>query len=341
VDERSYRVATARYLYRWLHRVSTCGATWLAVVGLAACGGSASSTVVVRVGEAAISRAAVDHWMTVLAGGRVGGSSSERRQALKQQALGVLISSDWALGEAADEGLEVSGREIARHGAEKVRTAFPGGEAELHEFQRATGQSGADTVFEAKAELAAAKIRQAVVRKEPRITRAQIVRYYARNKELFVIPERRELQITNRKSAAEVATLRKEIESGRSFAAASQSDTVDRPSESHGGGRADVLEKAIYSAKPNVLTGPVKRRVDYYLFEVTRIKARAYRTLVQVQGTIKRQLASERERRAIAEFAKTWRSKWMARTDCSPGYVVYRCRQYTGPWPHEAPLSLS
>jgi len=314
-----------------------CCAVCLFVLGLLACG-SASDTPVVRVGDTVISGAAINHWMVVLAGGSVDGSSSERRAALRQQALDFLIASDWTIGEAADQGLRVSPREVTQRVTAKERAAFPSGEAELHEFQHATGQSAADTSFEAKAELAASEIREALARRQPAITPAQIAGYYTHHGQLFVIPERRQLLITNRKSVAAIARLKQEVASGRSFANMSQSDTADRPSTRGGSGEATALERAIYSAKAKVLTGPIRKGVDYFAFEVLRITPSYRRPLSQVRDTIAKRLAGERERRAIAQFTKSWQSRWTARTDCAKGSVVFRCRQYGESAPHEVQL---
>jgi len=315
-------------------RLLACLVTSAAIASLAACGGTPHD-VVVRIGDAAISKSTVDHWMSVMAGGRAPPDSSNRRRALRQQALSFLIGSRWVIGEAAAQGLKVSEREVAQRVAQKESAFAPGGEAELHELLEATGQRVTDIAFEAKAELASSKIRQALVSKEPGILSAQIARYYTRNKPRFAIPERREIEITNRKSAAEAIKLRSEVVSGRSFAAASRREWVERASEpgrdaGRGTPKQNALERAIYTAKPNMLIGPVKQRVDYFMFEVKRIVPASYRSLAQVRGAIAKRLTAEQQRRTLAQFISAWRKKWIAKTDCHTGYVVRKCRQYEG-----------
>jgi hypothetical protein len=94
--------------------------------------------------------------------------------------------------------------------------------------------------------------------------------------------------------------------------------------------RCNVLEKAIFSAKPNMLDS-AKLRVDYYLFKVKQITASSEQSLAQVQSSIRKQLTTEQQQRTFTEFIKAWRKKWAARTDCHTGYVVPGCRQYKGP----------
>jgi hypothetical protein len=277
----------------------------------------------------------VDHWTSIMAGGRAASASSSRRQALKEQALSFLIGSRWVIGEAAAQGLTMSDQEIARQVAQKESASFPGGKAELREYLHATGQRVADIVFEAKVELGSAKIRQLLTKNEPDITFAEVARYYTRNRQRFAIPRRREIEITNRKGAAEAAAIRSEVASGRSFARVSRREWVEWASEPRSGAtrgtrKQGALEKAIFSARPDVLTGPVKQGVDYFLFEVKQITGGSYEPLSQVRSAIFTRLTTERQRRAIARFIRAWRRTWIAETDCRAGYVVQKCRQYKG-----------
>jgi foldase protein PrsA len=324
---------------RSIHGISASAAAVVAIVGVAACGSGISDSVVVRVGETAITKATVDHWMSAMAGGRAAIDPS-KRQTLRRQALGFLISSQWLVGEAAEDGLKLSERELEQRFKAKQSASFPGGEAELREFLKATGQKISDIMFEVKAELASSQIRQMLMGREPAIARARIVAYYGRHQQRFAIPEQRELQITNRKSTAEADRLKREVESGKSSVSMFLRDLAERPLRLP---RYDVLERAIYSAKPNVLIGPVKQGIDYYLFEVKRITPAGEQTLAQVQGSIERQLAAEQRRRTLAAFIKAWRKKWISRTDCQAGYVVQKCRQYkaSAATPPEDPFTLN
>lgn len=317
-------------------RTPALGVVLAIVMGFAACGGGTHGTVVARVEETAITKATVDHWLSVMTGGRATLDPSKRQyQALLQQTLGFLISSEWTIGEAAEEGLKVSEQEIEQRLEEKTSDSFPGGEAEFHAFLKGTGQTVPDVKFKIEAELASSKLRRMVAGKEHEITKVQIATYYSQNKRRFAVPEQRKLEIVNRKSAAAASKLRRDVELGKSFASIARTTSVERASNASRGKR-NALERAIYSAKPNVLTGPVQLRVNYYLFEVKGIRVATYRTPAQVQSSIEKQLADEQRRRTLAEFVKGWRKKWIARTDCRAGYVVPDCEQYKGPIAPEA-----
>jgi hypothetical protein len=312
---------------------SASGAALIAVVGLAACGGGTSGSVVVRVGQTAITKTTVDHWMATMAGGRtVRDPSRKEDQPLRQQALSSLISSQWLIDEAAGQGLRVSDQEVEQRFKEKNNTSFPGGEAEFQEFLKATGRKVSDFMFEVKAELAASKIRQLVAGREPKITQAQIARYYSQNKQRFAFPERRYFDIDNLLYEAAARQVIREVErGGKNFAEMAIHESLERPSGAHVGSGKEAIERAVFSAKPNVLGGPVRLYGDYSLFEVRRIVAATQQTLAQVQSSIEKRLAAKQRRQTLAELVRALRKRWISRTDCRPGYVVPNCRQYTGP----------
>jgi PPIC-type PPIASE domain len=319
----------------------------LAAVGLTAasllagCGSSRHEKVAVRVGNVAITDAAVQHWTSVMAGGRAGSAS----QTLRHQALAFLVSSEWLIGEADANGLQLSTREVERQLARKESVSYPGGEGEMRESLKATGETVGDLTFEAKAELAAAKLHRMLLRREPAIRHSAIDSYYRMHRESFVIPEQRQVIITNRKTAGEAEQLRREVEEGRSLAAAaSKHETLSLPEVVYRRGVDSILPTAIHAAKLNQLSGPVKQHVDYFVFEVKAIKPAFAMTLDQVEGAIRKQLQSDQQKRTVASFAEAWRKRWVARTTCVQPYVVQKCSEYvasaTMPLESEAPGAL-
>jgi foldase protein PrsA len=304
-------------------------------------GGDVSDRIVVRVGNAQITSAAVSHWMSVVAGGRLLATlATGRYRELKQRSLQFLISSEWLIGEAASRGLVISAREVHRRLAEQA-ASFPGGEVERSAFDKATGESTADLDLQARVELASSKLTSAMAAAGARpVTHREVVDYYNRERQRFVTPELREVRITNRKTKAGVERLMRAVESGSDFAARSERLRISlldgAPAR-----RRTPLERAIRAARRGVLTGPVHQRVDYFVFKLTRIVPASSRALSEVVRSIERHLREVKRRRALAESVSLWRAKWRARTDCRPGYIVQKCKQYNGPRVREDPQSPS
>lgn len=338
------RACLRRLLPRSGARLATGFAVTLAVIGCGGCAGGADDSIAVRVGQAAVTSATVNRWMSAMAGGRLPPDPS-RRQQLREQALAFLIPAQWLLGEAAEQRIEPSGREVRRQLEQKRRASFPGGAAELNEFLKATGQDESNITFEAKAELASAKIWQVLASRQPAITQAQVASYYARHRQRYLIPEQRALYVSTLKSTAYAKALRRDIETGKKrFADVSKHETIELPpiAYSTSGGEDAVLDRAIHFARPHVLVGPVRvHGIDYCMFEVRRITPARQQTLAQVQSSIIHQLADQQQRRALAAFVRAWRLRWTARTHCSPGYVVQKCREYNGPRTPEDPVAFN
>jgi PPIC-type PPIASE domain len=327
---------------QWIPRtmLGLCALVVLPVcTGLAACGGaSVPDGVVVRIGSTAITKTMLHHWASVMSAG----SGAERGEAPQQKALAYLISSEWLIDEGVSQGPRFSEREVRQQVAARRAASFPDGEVEFHKFLAATHRSAADVEFEAKVELASSRLRQLITRMAGNVTSAQIATYYKRHRQLFVTPETRVTKFAGRKTKTAIDKLKREVESGKDLTSAAQravgevTMTVSSPP-----GRRNSLEKVIYAAKPNVLADPARFGIDYYLFKVVKIFPPTTQALAQVEGTIRKQLVEEAQRRSLAAFVKMWRAKWMTRTDCSTRYVVQKCRQYAGPLAPEDPLGLN
>jgi foldase protein PrsA len=302
-------------------------------LALSACGSGSQGRVAIRVGTADVTAGTVAHWMSAFAPGhfvpnppkygkcvarlRALQSESipealeeecrEQYQALRQRALGFVISSEWLIGEARERGL-----------------AVPGGE--LDEQTRA----------------AESAIRRQLQSREAKITQAQAFAYYEQNIAQFGRPERRYIDIVERlptKAAAQRALA--DVVHRRDIARSSYHEVFDETNPATVEPSKRVILREIFAAKPHTIVGPVPLNEKWCFFEVTRTIARDVKPFSQVQGTIERELAAERLQRDLVPFIAAWRKKWVARTECKPGYVVQKCSEYRGQKTPEVPGSFS
>jgi foldase protein PrsA len=328
---------------RYLARAATVAFAITAAGAIAACAGSGHDKVVARVDQVPITSQTVQHWMVAMAGGRLPQRPSERRK-LRQEALDFLITSQWLLGEASTESIGLTQREVERRFAQQRDIAFPGGSQEMRAFLKASGESVSDMLFQARAELAASKLRTAASGPKPSPTHAEIAKYYQRHRSSFEIPERRTVEIINRKSEAAALALKRKVAAGRSFTHfVEQRGPIPLSPESYSPSRGSdaIFPRAVHLAPLNRVMGPVLvHKVDHYLFRVTDVVRAREQPLAQVEGAIRRQLAADQLRRTLAAFVAAWRTRWIAQTTCSAGYVVQKCRQYRGPRAPEDPTTL-
>jgi foldase protein PrsA len=252
--------------------------------------------------------------------------------------MGFLISSEWVLGEAEALKVKMSDKEVHQQFEKIKNQQFPKA-SEFERFLSSSGQTVSDLLLRVKLNQLSQKIQSAIVKKHKNVTEAEAQKYYNENKSRFGVPEKRAVYIILTKTEAEAKTAKKEVESGKSFASVAKKRSIDPTSKTNGGLLPEVikgeeeksLDTAIFSAKTGVLSGPVKTSFGYYVFQVKSVKAGSQQSYSQVKKTVRAQLASSNESKALSKFVKEFKKKWVAKTDCRTGFVVTNCKQYKAP----------
>jgi foldase protein PrsA len=259
-------------------------------------------------------------------------------KSLSSEVLGFLISSNWVLGEASELGISVSDATVKKELEKTKDQEFPKN-AEFEKFLQSSGQTVSDLLLRVKLNLLSSKIQAKVIKSKATVTKAQIEKYYRENKSKLGVQEKRNLKIILTKTEAQSLAAKKEIQGGTSFSTVAKKVSIDPTSKAKGGVVTGVvkgeeeqaLEGPIFSAKTNVLTGPIKTPFGYYLFEVTGITPGKEESLAAAEATIKRQLSATQQQTALSKFVKEFKEKWQNKTECRSGYVVADCKGYKAP----------
>ena len=278
---------------------------------LVACGGGEPQRVVARIGGTAITKATLDHWLLVSAPTPGG----QRRDGV----LRFLILAQWLIQEAAMHGLRPSQTAVAAHARE------------LRERLLAPKRTDADLELQARAELAASELRHEVLARTREPSEAAIASYYSHHRRRFWLPERRYFYIDNLHSEAARAHVRAAVEAGRSFSHFALSEMLVRgTAKREGEGRA-ANERAIFGAKPGVLTAVILEPWGYHsLFEVTRIVRARYVSFHTARAGIVERLAQEAQHNALRHVLAGWSETWRSRTHCQAHYMIDMCAEYRG-----------
>ncbi len=253
--------------------------------------------------------------------------------ALRDQVMQLLVSFEWIAGEAKEQNIKVSDKEIQKTFDKQKKEAFPK-EADFAKFLKDSGQTEADILKRVKLDTLSTKIREKVTKGEDKVSDAEIEAYYNKNKERFAQPERRDLRIVLTKSKAKAEQAKKAIEGGQAFGKVAKKYSIDQASKAQGGKLPAVakgqqekaLDNAIFKAKKGELTGPVKTQFGNYVFEVTKITPASQQTLAQAKTTIKQTLASQNQQKALDKFVKSFRKRWKAKTDCADSFRTQDCK---------------
>jgi foldase protein PrsA len=262
----------------------------------------------------------------------------QQYQSLQQEVLGFLISSAWVLGEGESQGVKVSDKEVKKEFEKIKNQQFPKA-GEFQKFLASSGQTVSDLLLRVKLNLLSSKIQQKVSKSKGAVTQAQISKYYNEHKSQFGSPEKRNLRIILTKTEAAAKKAKQEIESGKSFASVAKAVSIDPTSKAKGGELTGItkgqeekaLDEAVFAAKKDVLSGPVKTPFGYYIYEVTATTPGNQQALSQVQSSIKQQLTAQQQQQALSKFVKEFRKKWEGKTECRSGYVVQDCHEYKKP----------
>jgi hypothetical protein len=323
--------------------VSKVATALLLAAGLTGCGivsgdtvsdssSNSSEEVVVRVGDTTINRGEVDHWASAIERGNSVGTALGRTSGTpRERALEFLIPSHWIIGEAESQGLSISEASVERGLREKIRAA-PNGRPEFQEELSSTGQTLADVRLEVKSTLAVTSVRDAVAKRVPRVTGAEVASYYTHHRRSFYLPDRRVVDLIEQISDyAHAVALGKRLGPGARFANRAIRELVHReaPDEATTRGNGQLV-RMIFTARPGRVAGPAIFNNQWVLAVVRKLIPAGIQPFAAVRGKLSKSLAVERRERALKRFAVAYVRKWRARTSCSLGYVVHKCSEYRG-----------
>jgi foldase protein PrsA len=258
---------------------------------------------------------------------------NQEYEAVRDQALQVLVSFEWIEGEAEERGIKVSDEEVKKSFDQQKKQGFPK-EADFKKFLKDSGQTEEDILQRVRLDLLSNKIRDEVIKGKDKVSDTQIKDFYDKNRERFAQPERRDLRIVLTKTEAKAQQAKAALESGESWKTVAKKYSVDDATKGQGGKLAaqakGTLEKALdsaaFKAKKGELTGPVKTQFGFYVFEVDKIQKASQQTLEQAKETIRQTLQSQNQQKALDTFVNDFRKKWKERTDCREDYVMQDCK---------------
>lgn len=251
---------------------------------------------------------------------------------LRQQVMQFLIQSQWVIQEAEDQDVSASDKEVRKQFEEQKKQAFPK-EKDYKKFLETSGTTEQNILFQIKLDILQRKITEKLQKDQDKVTDEDIEEYYEKNKERFAQPERRDLQVVLTKKKGQAEQAKAELEDGKSFKQVAKQYSIDEASKANGGKLAGLaqgqqekaLDEAVFKAKRNELVGPVKTQFGWYVFKVTGVTDASQQSLKDAKETIRGLLKSEREQKALQDFAERFREEFKGETKCREGFVVAEC----------------
>ncbi len=259
--------------------------------------------------------------------------------SLKTETVSYLIQAEWLIGEAKEQGVKVTDKEVDKQFDTLKKEQFPE-EAKYQAYLAKSGETTSDLLLRVKINMLQQKLEQKITAKAKKAaSESEVSKYYSEHKSQFGTPEKANLSIVLTKTEAGSKQAKQEIESGQSFASVAKKLSIDPVSKANGGKLVGIakgeeeaaLDKAIFAAKPGVLTGPVKTPFGFYIFKLEKITPATQQPLSAVKASIKQTIAATGQEKALSTFVKKFEDTWKARTECRSEYVVMYCKSYKAP----------
>jgi hypothetical protein len=314
----------------------------VALLGLSACG-TADNSVAIRVGDATITKAAVAHWTSVARrNGALPVLLRDQTKTLRERALLSLILADWLIGEAKRMEMPIRAKAINAAFAERMR-GFGG--VEFRKTLKAGGETSADVKFELAAEMALEAIDEKLAGRAKQFTQSDLARFYREDRIRFAkVPETRVVDIVEYLPSAAAATaLVRRVGTGRAFTARAARKWIQlTPGTLAGPPTKKAVDRAIFSARPGVVSRPMSFNGGWTVFVVRKITPVQRYPFANVRSWIATSFMKYRKREMEGAFEAEFRRRWTAKTTCGRGYVVPGCAEYHGPpGDHEDPFSVN
>ncbi len=261
--------------------------------------------------------------------------------ALRQQVMQFLISAEWIQQEADARGIKSSDKEVQKEFQDQKKQSFPK-EKDYQEFLKTSGQTEEDLLFRVKLDVLSNQVREKIVEGKDKVSDKEITDYYNKNKTRFATPETRDLNVVLTEKEGDAKKAQAELEDGKSFKEVAKKYSIDEASKSQGGKLPAVakgqqekaLDEAVFKAKKGELTGPVKTQFGYYVFEVTDVKKANQQSLEESKESIRAQLKSQKEQKALDKFVKSFQDKYRDKTECGDDYkkgLAEQCKNVDKP----------
>jgi foldase protein PrsA len=334
-------------------RVALCAS---ALVGggavVSGCGGVPGNAVA-TVDGASISRQDYQHWLAIFTKAaarppQTGTTPPAKPTAaqLRQTTMQFLISEHWLDGESTKQGVNVTDAEVKKQLEAQKKQSFPKA-GDFQTFLKSTGQTEQDVFERFRVSLLSNKLSTKVAGKGGTISDQAVSAYYAKNRAQFVQPEKRALRVVLTKDLAHAKQARKALDSGASWKTVTQRYSTDAQTKAQAGklpaqakGSLDkTLDAAVFTAKPNTVTGPVKTQFGYFVFMVTGVTPGSVQTLAQAKPTIVKTLQAQNQQQTLSRFVKDFTARWRGKTKCAAGYRTSDCSN--GPKPTPTPTAAA
>jgi parvulin-like peptidyl-prolyl isomerase len=255
--------------------------------------------------------------------------------SLSSQVMDFLIKGYWYQAEAAKLGIKLTDKQVQQALQKDKAQQFPTAAA-FNTFLTQTGQTMDDILFRVRVDEIFKKL---LAKHTVAVTPATIQAYYNSHLSQFGTPGSRDIRIVRTNSEAAAKAAKAALEKGKSWDAVAKKYSVDAATKDHGGLLTGVtpgeeehaLDTAAFAAPEGKVLGPIHGTFGWYVFDVTKVKAKTQQTLAQATSLIKQLLSSQQQSNAQTAVDKQAKAAWLSKTTCRTGFAMADCTGYKPP----------
>lgn len=284
-------------------------------------GGGIPAGSVATVGSAKITAAELAHWQGVYtkSAAAAGGKAPTAEEA-RTAAFGVLVGALWVTQEAKAEGVTVSDEQVSSSIDAYFQQTGATGPADRASIQSQLGTTPEDMRFQQRVALVASALQKRATDKVPAPSAAAIQKVYAAEPDRWATPTQRDVEIILAADEATALKAKAALKAGTSFAAVEKQYAASpgngKISGLKNGQSGDVIDRAVFSAPVNQVSGPVDVGAGFIVFRVTKSTPLPPQSLAQASKAISASLLATAKSKAGAKYVSELRDRWKGRTSC-------------------------
>jgi foldase protein PrsA len=270
-------------------------------------------------------------------------------EELKETALKSLVEPIWIEGLAAEMGITATEKEVEAE-LKKLKKENFKTEAEYKKFLKEAHYTTEDVLHRVKLQKLSTELQEQLKENVSQPSKSEIENYYEAAKATqFTKKASRDVRVVvnkDKKKAEEALAKLSKDDTAKNWGKVAKELSEDTESKETGGLKRGVTEETleeplaadVFQTPEGQVTGPVKTKQGYTVFEVENTTPEEVQELKTVESQIKSTLAQRAEQEYFTSFVADFNSRYQARTFCASGYTYSSCSNFKpGGHPATAP----
>lgn len=255
-------------------------------------------------------------------------AGSPEYETLKNQIVGFLVQRAEYAQKADDLGIKVDDKKVDARLKQLKKQYFGGNEKRYESTIKAQGLTDKTVREDIRTQLVSEAIFNKVTA-DVKVSDADLMKYYRKNKRQFSQPESREVRHILVKKKALADSLYRQLKAGADFAKLAKKYSQDPGSKAQGGKltvskgqTVPPFDKAAFSLKKNELSRPVKTQYGWHVIQpLGDVKPARVTPFKQVKSQIKGQLEQTKKQDTMRKWVDETKKEFADKIRYAPGFA--------------------